>query len=96
MFCLWLKGKTIAAVGRRAISLARIADVGLSHSPSASASLLTVQYFQLFLEKMSHEGRVLFFFIAAVASPLPSSSLSVLNDSSVLTVVAYYLHSTLP
>lgn len=46
--------------------------------------------------KMSHEGHVLIFFIAAVASPLLSASFSVLSDSSVLTVVAYYLHSTLP
>lgn len=46
--------------------------------------------------KISHEGHVLLFFIPAMASPLPSSSFSVLSNSSVLTVAAYLLHSTLP
>lgn len=44
--------------------------------------------------RISHERHVLAAFIVhlyAVASPLPSSGFSVLSDSSVLTVVAYYL-----
>jgi len=45
--------------------------------------------------KVSHEGHVLFS-VAAVASALQSSSFSVLSSSLVLTVAAYYLHSTLP
>lgn len=41
--------------------------------------------------RISHERHVLPFFIAAVASPLPLPAFSVLSDSSVLTVAAYYL-----
>lgn len=92
----WLKGKVIAAVGCRAISSTHVANVGLYHSPLGTASVLTVQYFQLLFRKISHEGHILFFIIAATASPLPPSSFSVLSDSSVLTVVAYYLYATLP
>lgn len=91
----WLKGKRIAAVGCRAISSAHVGNVGLYHSSSGTTSMLTVQYFQLLFRKISHEGHVLFFIFAAMASPLPPSSSSVLSNSSVLTVVAY-LYSTLP
>lgn len=50
--------------------------------------------FQFFLEKCLMRG--MFSLLLSVTSHLPSSSFSVLSDSSVVTVPAYYLHSAFP
>lgn len=94
MFCLWLKGKITAAVSCRAISLACIAKVGLSHSSSASASLLTVQYFQLFLEKCLTRG--MFLSSLLLLWPLlhcpPAFLFSVIHQSLLLLLIFCIQH----